>query len=457
MKYLITPLLFFICTTLNSQVIVYDGNAFTIDYIEEDIVEKLIKTVRTSIQNYNNWATLVDQQKKEVTTESLQKFKSLFERNAQIVDDISKSTEKLNYADYAGKVFEFLGKDGVRYNIYGAMIDQISYDSAGYYEVDVLSEKYVYNGLESDNKPFYCRNGRIFRIKFTFHIPKEKLDVAKINRIKGELARDCEDRVPVYSFGLQAGTMTFDNSANDFFKNNLADINWRTTPQFQFGADLGFQYPIDKRDRVFFILGASYRKNSFENLFSGSYSKQAVDAEGIPFDRFVQFTALKEKVNADILQIPIGFRINFFNKDPLYIFVDANFGINIPFNSTGEIDMNIVYSGVYPDGTTEIFSLEDGMIRPEFFSSSLEPQLKTNYFLEFGPTLQYVLGNDFALQIGLKYQLGLTSWYEHEATPFYVGNTGSTIWEGSLSEVYAKESKTNSFGIQIGFIYKKRW
>lgn len=457
MKILLTFFYSLFSLMLSAQVIVYDGNSFTVDKIEEDIVEELIKTVKKAIVDYDSWATLMDEQQKEVTAESLQKFKNLFERNAEVVDDLSKEADRMNYADYAGKVFEFLQEDGVRYNIYGAMIDQISYDSAGYYEVDVLSEKYVYNGLERNNKPFYCRNGRIFRIKFTFLIPENDLTIAKILRIKGKLARDCEDRVPVLSIGGQVGVSSFKPSTNRFFNNNLSNVEWTTISKIQAGLDFGVQYPIDKKDFVFFTFGVNYRFNRLESRFSGSYSNRSENEEEVAFDRFVQFVSLKENIRANVLQIPLGLRFNIVNKDPLYIFLDGGVGVNIPFKSSGTFAASIIYSGVYDDGTTEIFTLENGIITPEKLSYSIEPDMKVNYFAEFGPTLQYILGRDFAFQVGFKYQLGLSSWFNHTEESFFIAEEVSSFRKGSLLEIYTDKTKVNTFGLQIGIIYKKRW
>lgn len=460
MKPLLTVLFTYLSLSLAAQVMVYDGNSFTIDEIDDETVDHLIETVTNAIQNYGSWATMLDANNQAVTSKSLKNFKSLFERNAKVVDDLSLESNKMHYADYAGKVLEFLEEEGVRFNMYGALIDQIAYDSTGYYEVDVITEKYLYNGLEDNNKRFYCRNGRIFRLKFTFSIPEDDLDIAKILQIKGQLARDCEDKVPVFHIGLQTGTTFFKNTESEIFETNFPELDWTTIPTLQFGFDVDLQYPLDGKDRIFFILGANFRQYKLSNRFSGVYHTPLEEGIGV---ESVQFTKLEEDIKSMTIEVPLGLRVNILNKDPLYIFADALFSANIPVYTRGTFDANIVYSKTINDVIMiDERSLNNGVITPysipaEGEELALIPDVKTNYAVQFGPTFQYILGQSFAFQVDIKYKYGLSSWFNHKKENFFVGQTDDDVWLGGLSQIYASRAKVNSFGIHLGVIYKKRW
>lgn len=442
---------------LGAQVFVVDSYYFTIDDIEDKTIDELIESVKQTIIQYDSYAKLLDEDTRTVTQRALNRFKNLFEFNARIYDDLSGSSYEMNYSDYASRVLEHLEEEGVNFDMYGALIDQISYDSAGYYNVDVITEKYVYNGLEDNNKPFYCRKGRIFRLKFTFTLPEKDIKNARITKITGILAKDCEDRVPVFFIQGQYRKGFGQVDLSDFYRENMSGLNWDKPDIWAISVGASVQYPLDKTDGFFLTGGIHYHSWKLSQTLNGAYTFRTEDHEGVPIDKLVQLSNAIEEAQFELLNVPIGIKYKWLDQDPIYAFVDVAFSFNFPIQQSGDFTADANYSAVYDDGTIEFLNFQNGLVVPDEYKISTTHEPKLFYDLRISPSFQYVLGQNMALEFGIDYSFGLSEWFDKQPSEVFLLGNDADDFDRNLFESFTDRFSVNSIGFRIGFIYKKRW
>ncbi len=156
--------------------------------------------IRDCIARYLKYGRLIDEETKTVTQKSINKFKNLFEENAEVINDLSSENNLISITEYIAKVFFYLKDRGVetglsaesykfltkRSTVYRTEEDEVKI-AQGYKRYIIVLEKILFNSLDSNNEVVEHPEGRAIELELVLYVSLKKQE-AKIARIfkKGE-------------------------------------------------------------------------------------------------------------------------------------------------------------------------------------------------------------------------------------------------------------------------------
>ena len=438
---------------LTAQVIIVDSYYFLMDEIDDNTVDELIGSVRKAVKRYDKFADLIDDQTMKVSQDAIDQFKGLFAQNARVYNDISNRSYIVNYSDYASQINDHL-EDGVDFDMFSASVEGIAYDSAGYYEVDVLTRKYLFNGINEEKKPFYCKSGRTFNLRFTYAVPEDDLEEAKILKIQGNLVKECANKpfivAPEITFGF--GDLKYDPS--NFYQRDLPYLNLSFNSVATISGGVNFQKPISKRNKFFLSVGAAYEYMRVQNIWNGFYSYGDADVDGTPFTRATQLSDLQEVGNFHAIKLPIGFKYRLLDRAPLHVFfssgISGHFIVAGSFSHTG----NFVTTDYYGNRTVSP-NFSGGRLNPSSLSyTSAVQNRRIGMVVSSDLTAQYVLDDSFALDFGFRFSRGVVPFFSSKGNISEIPDALRS--EGvSFTEAYLKSIRQNMIEVKLGLIFKK--
>jgi hypothetical protein len=440
--------------TLNAQVIVIDRYSFSVDDIDEKTEDELLLTVRKAIKKYDKFADLLDDQTMGVSQEAINRFKKLFADNATVYNDVSRRAYTVNYSEYATQINDYLKKDGVKYDIFSASVGDISYDSTGYYYIDVLTRKYLFNGLNSEKEPFYCKSGRTFNMTFTYAIPEDDLGDAKILKINGNLVKECQDKLLIFQPTIGYSMGIVNRTSSDFFQSSLTGLNSDYKLMNNFRSGFLLQKSLNKRNTIFATAGILYQLSQMKSQWNGFFLAEKTDDEGAIFNHLTQISNGVETGKIHGLNIPVGLKFRVADWSSTYLFVNPSFNVNFPILGKFDFEGDLISTGVYESGETILFNLNDNVLTPDRLEYEADlKNKKLNFSTGVEVAFQYIFNSNTALEIGLEFQYGLNSMISSSSNmAFYPDN----LLENGLSftEAYAKKINQTSFGLKISWIFK---
>jgi len=460
--------------------------------------DQIVGASKKTMNKYNKSATIFDENLGMVSPESMEQFRSLFTDNAKIVNDLFEQLMAGRRVDnYITDVMDHLPKEGVNFDMFSASIRDISYDKAGFYKVEVQTQKTIFNGLNFDNSKMRCKSGRVYFMIFTLFIEKDDLSTAKIHKIRGEIKKRCEDASPTIGVHLKAGTdLSGGSGFNDHkspqpnravYQGENADFGIDVESFRVLGLGVSLNYPLTTKDLLFFSAQLNYEFSRVNTTAQGTYffvdenSKNQVNFDpsanllDYEYQKFVAMD-VTEQAAFHRVELPIGlmYKKKFKKNDRLAVGIHgwlvASFNIfqNIE-SSVKDLQYwaNIDFAGQnlgidFQDdlGNMNLESFGIGTVE-DFSSNNIEVNVKTSFSVRLSPYVQFVLNEDksASIEIALEYNKGLGSFINHSSeSELFLQDVGDDLQNveeelgRSLLEDYFTRSSLNTLGIRIGYL-----
>lgn len=466
--------------------------------LSEDQFDKIVDASGDMMKEYYRSASLYDENLKNVSQKSINQFRSLFTENAKIVNDLYDRLLNDRKADnYASDVMDHLFTEGVKFKMFSASIRDITYDKAGFYKVEVQTQKTLYNGLNFDNSVTRCKTGRVYFLVFTLFVEKDDLSTAKIYKIKGEIKKNCEDASASYGVHLKAG---LDLSGGAGFNNNKSPVPSKSIYQDEsanfaievenikvFGIGGAYNYPITKKDLLFLSVQFNYELYSLNTRANGTYyfvdensENQVVFPQGTnnlnyTYRKYVSMD-VKESATFHQIELPIGlmYKKKFRKNDRLSI---GLYGWLVPgFNVAQNIESSVkgltYWSNIDFEGADLGINFQDeiGFLPLESFgigtvndfsSKDAKIDVKTSFSVRIAPYAQFALNDDKTsfLEVSIEYTQGLSSSVKHNPIDeLFLRDQGDDLQDveneitESLLGNYFEKSALSTLGLRVGFV-----
>lgn len=476
--------------------------------IDKATADKIKALIRQSLGNYYRLGHLWDPKDNyAVTQESVTKFNELFDDNTKVLSDIAKYNGIIiSSENYSSSVLDYLTAVGIDFDIPSAVVDKIREDKAGYYKVEILLTKVVYNGLDNDNSQFRCKSGRKFDLIMNYRIDKDDLTRAYISNISGSLIKDCEDAHPKWGYyaGVDFGLPTANTT--DFYNTNMSTLNMSSSPVIMGSIGAFYLKPLTTKEKTFLNFGLKIGFASIKTTIDpGEYTQKNVshafngENNGLykAFDRRVviekQFVESHGAIN---VAIPIGIRqlVKTNNNETFRISLEAMIVPTFQIFSLTTWKGRMSYYGDFEflngkKGTISDVNLSKegientafGLRKNVYFQSSDKSDVSTGVLVEkpssvglkfhpsflvsIAPILEFNLSQTTTLTIAPTICYTVNSFVKSNdsnkllfmGTPVVDGSAQDRINEGITSSVvedYYSAYKLLTFGVQVGMLYK---
>ena len=487
---------------------IYDAKCDVPRTIDNATADKIKALIRKSLGNYYRLGHLWDPNDNyAVTQESVTKFNELFDDNTKVLSDIAKYNGIIiSSENYSSSVLDYLTAVGIDFDIPSAVVDKIREDKAGYYKVEILLTKVLFNGLDNDNSQFRCKSGRKFELIMNYRIDKDDLTRAYISNISGSLIKDCEDAHPKWGYyaGVEMGLPTANTT--DFFNENMSTLTVTSSPVIMGSVGAFYLKPITTKEKTFLNFGLQIGYASIKTTISpNEYVQKNVlhafngDNNGLysAFDRRVviekQFVENHGAIN---VAIPLGIRqlVKTNNNETFRISLQAMVVPTFQIFSLTKWKGRMSYYGDFAflngkNGTIADVDLSKegientafGLRKNVYFQSSDKSDVSTgvqvekpssvglkfhpSFIVSVSPILEFNLSQTTSLTIAPTVGYTLNSFVKSNdsnkllfmGTPVVDGGVQDRINEGITSSVvedYISAYKLLTFGVHVGMLYK---
>ena len=471
-----------------AQIKVYEeGSYIKVELKEEDKDEIMAATTKI-INKYAQVATFRDDNN-NFSDQSYAEFVGLFAGSAEVYDDLAKKNGgNINYATYADKVFQYLQGTGVKFELNNTYLDEITYDSSGFYKIQVSFEKIMFNGLNEDNELVnFPNNGKPVELTMTIEVPEYDLSQATILNILGEAKKIKTESASMISvdFNYHLGNVSKTESeiAPGFSSSLPVGYN-------SYGVDVIYRRSLNSKKSLYLLAGASLGFHNFSSdlsSFEGG-GKSLVSALVGPSDTPDPFAvpanistfdspdnSLSESLTAIDVQVPIGVSLRVVEKYNWDIFVDIAVVPTFIISSSGRYGgqtkfIKIPESKDWDDSFEEelLKRLAEGNEIPEYigvqdgFDNELA-QVANNFSAaaQISPVLHYKFNFRMALEAGFNVSYGFLPYFQNETN--HLGSEPSQLL--NITEVTGAENPSilqNNYknvsilryGARIGIVFR---
>ena len=511
LRYIVLGSLFIFCSTVIEAQRLQVLNKHLWDNTELNISEseynRLVETTEEVMQQYYSNASFIDETAGRVTQKSINELRKAFLGNAKIKDDLANRTrDDRNFNDYGSRVLDYLGDDGIKFEMRSASIDNIFYDEAGYYQAEVKTVKTLFNGLDFNDKPFKCKTGRKFFLKFIIQIEEDNIGEGGIARIAGSQQSGCKDAQSLVGLNLRygqdfIGTSGFEGNINPLYTNdNFADFSMEVQSISVFSIGGSYNFPISKEEAFYLSANVNYSIYNINTDIKGTYSfKQGDNNGGVNLEspdnwnlyKHVRVAAASEKTVLQTLEIPVGvmYRKSLRTKDQFFFGAYLLFVPTVQLSQSATVDIgaedidywlgagngssnsNLGLTIEFSEGGSPSF----GSAETPFGNGNLNESLsgnptvsaKTAFSVRISPFVQFVLDSKekILLEVALDYTHGLTDFLEHtengellvpdEANSLNTNTINSSIDASqTILQSYFSKSNISTLGLRLGIIYK---
>lgn len=434
---------------------------------------KIINASKSIMKQYYKAATLIDPSVGQVSQSSINNYSALFSQGAKIINDLSeRMLRDRNPKDYASQVADYLEKDGVKFEMYPASINNIIYDKAGYYKVEVVTEKELFNGLAVDKSTFTCKTGRLYFLRFMLQIEEDDLNTAKIFKIDGRIKKKCEDSKLLFGVYGRLGI-----GASEFQpKDNLGISSVKPS---SIGGGLSVNIPLTKKELIFLSVNAALVNYKMDIDFSSNGNlplenrvtvNDPNDFNRENFNTNIRITEAKEAAKFTTIDIPIGlmFRKKGKTNDRIafgsYFLVVSSittisasstltpgqieFATSLDFESS-EDNLEVVFG----DDINDFLGYSD--------ASNSETKIdeigtSSSFSIRLSPFIHFALNDTKTsfLEIAADYTFGLSDFVEPTSASnnFIDALAQGTLPNNSLLSTQFDKTNISNIGIRLGYV-----
>jgi|GEM_PF-5383481 len=332
-----------ICSAQDKLLLKTTGTSFG-KGVSKDSLGSIAVRLENALNQYNKFGRIVNPQTGQVDAAAIDNYRSLFNLSAEVVNDVAETPSVINPSDFASYVLKRFPK-GLDTYVYSAVLDEIRYDSAGYYIADVLIEKRVKNIVKGKNQTpdNITGGGRCFVEKIQYDVPVNgnKLRIQKI-QLGNETKCPPENKTSTIPTNpVQTNTNQQNNSkpAGIYFgpEVRFGLTNWSFSehpilsdkdktiyaraieldPGAYWGLGARLQIPLGTSQKFYFISGIGYLNAGLTlKLDSLHYQFDHIDLDGDSLVQDVRLAGLKEDIRMNAFELSPGVCLGFGKANP---------------------------------------------------------------------------------------------------------------------------------------------
>lgn len=455
--------------------------------IDKDIIEKILNTTQSAFNDYQNYASIMDDDG-QVTQAAISKFNTLFRSNATILNDLVDYPETVSASRYGALVFNYLREvnvPGVYFNIENAIFQDIKRDPAGYFTVEVVTNKRIYTYLTDEDEAKECKNGRLFELTIVYKIFEENLEQAKILEIQGEQRGSCSDASSAitiwgkYGVGFATKTASTVNTfaGNTDFLNMLNDIEISSNPIISFG--ISYDYKLSSDSKLTLSTGVNYSQYNVTATFpigsiyeiEGQKDKEDEASQYEDYTKIVSIGNNSTETNKlSAVELSLGARYKLYQLGTMSLWGEAYVIPIYAFGGTSEFDGEATYRGSYENIDAILSNIPTFAFTTTPVSGSAD--LNGNFSLAFqlSPAIHFTMTDNLGLKVALDGRFGINALFKSNQKSTYLLNDekvnvntdavegGDTIIQktlpSSILEDYFDSINMHSVGLRVGLIYQ---
>ena len=491
LKTLLSLILFVVFTLqVKAQLTIYQEGSYVKAEITEEQKDEIMESTTKILNKYAELATFRDDNN-NFSEEAYAKFVGLFAGSAEVYNDLAKKNGgNINYATYADRVFEYLQGTGVKYELNNTYLDEISYDSSGFYLITVSFEKIMFNGLDDENQVVnFPNSGRPVLLKMMVEVPEYDLTQATILNILGEAAKIKTESASMVSADVNYHLGSVLKTASLIAPGFDATL---PVTYSSYGVDLAYRKSLNQKKSLFLLAGASLGFHGFKsNLadFEGAGTSLVniktgpndIPEAGTVSAKRSTFPSsdndLEETLNVIDVQFPLGISLRIVEKYNWDIFVDVAVVPTYSLSSSGRYSGGIRYIQLPADETkfdakfeAKVIELASGdnpiFIDDYFGTTNFDNELvqtASNFSAsaQISPVIHYKFNFRLAVEAGLNVNYGFLPYFKNETN--HLGTEPSELL--NITEVAGAENPSilqNNFknvsifryGAKIGLVFK---
>lgn len=439
--------------------------------------DSLYRAAEKAFFAFQSAATMRDQKTGNVTAASIDKFLSLFEFNANVVEDFLfvEPPPEIKSPDYAAFVYKYLPQ-GLDFRFVSAEFTNINYDSLGFYRVYARTVKVMKNGLTKDLNPVLKTDSCIVIELFTFFVEKKEMDKARIFRIQQHGKMECYNKhrlkIPLSVYGsVNLGAGFSRANMNSSWPNGTEaaiQLQSKTVQVKGFGG--GIEYRLKDKPWAFHLGGQYEWFSTSVSLDTFIYKRATTDPVDPDKTKTVQgiaFSNLQETGRISVLQAKAGVTYWMMERERFNFGLDFLVmpGMVMRYKNSLSAGVRYYSRNTYPvpgsESTFEVI-IDDQLPNPAYITGKYTVAkdflpYRSGIFLsaQIAPIVEFKINSHIALRLGGYFQVSLSQWFKTSAdpntTPFSAGP--EDIQYTLLSE-YVDKYKVNHFGLYAGLQYQ---
>lgn len=428
-----------------AQIKIYEEGSYIKAELNEEQKDEIMAATTKILNEYARVATFRDDNN-NFSDNSYTEFVSLFSGSAEVYDDLAKKdAQNINYASYADKVFQYMQGTGVKFELNETYLDEITFDSSGFYVVNLSFEKIMFNGLNEDNEIVnYPNNGKSIDLKMKVEIPEYDLSDASIVGVTGEAKKVKVESANMISADLNYHLGNITKTATTLSSGFVDDL---PVSYNSYGVDVVFRKSINNKKSLYFLAGASLAFNNFNttlNSYQGEFPSTINTLEGgtnYLLSGFTEGSAkslrtilpnsgneLNEQLQVIDVQIPLGVSLRILEAYNYDLFLDIAavpiYSISSSGGYTGDLAFQNfpvdreLFPQKYVDYVLDNFA--DGVIIDEYIGTSnfneelVEVANKFSAAVQVTPLFHYKFNFNMALELGLNVSYNFLPYFANE-------------------------------------------
>ncbi len=479
-----------------AQIKIYQDGSYIKADITDEQKDEIMASATNIMNKYAKVASFLDDNM-QFSDDAYSDFISIFSGSAEVFDDLAKKdAQNINYGTYADKVYEYMQGTGVKFELNEVYLDEIAYDSSGFYQVTVSFEKIMFNGLDKDNKFVnYPNNGRTINLKMVIEVPEYDLSAPSIISIKGEATKVKVESATMISTDLNFHLGNISKTTSDLavgFDGNIP-VSYNS-----YGIDAVFRRSINNKKSIYILAGLSLNFNNFRtnlNEFTGggSFSSAAgiraeiggagftptgtFTEEDFPTVRTILFeevNTLSERLQVIDIYIPLGVSLRLVESYNYDIFLDVAAVPIYSISSSGRYTGELAFVQFPEDRSNfsegfELYVLDqfdNGNVIEDYFGQSdfneelVETGNKFSAAVQVTPLFHYKFNFNMALEAGLNVSYNFLPYFQNETN-----HLGERVELSGLPDISGAENPSVlqqnfkdigvlRYGARIGLVFK---
>jgi len=408
-----------------AQIKIYEEGSYVKAEINEEQKDEIMKAATDLVNQYARVATFRDDNN-QFSDDSYTEFVSLFSGSAEVYDDLAKKdAQNINYASYADKVFQYMQGTGVKFELNETYLDEISYDSSGFYIVQISFEKIMFNGLDDNNEIVnYPNNGKSADLKMKIKVESASMISADLNYHLGNVSKTATELSPGWDDALPVAYNSY-------------------------GVDIVFRRSLNNKKSIYLLAGVSAAFNNFRsniNNYRGEFPSvvnvdlgaEGNDGNGNPvagqkaslltiLDR--SDNSLQEQLQVIDIQIPLGVSLRLLEAYNYDFFLDVAAVPTYSISSSGQYEGNLSFSNFpidkvnFPEKLEQniLDNFENGIILGNYIGTSnydeelVETANKFSAAIQVTPLFHYKFNFNMALELGLNVSYNFLPYFANES------------------------------------------
>lgn len=439
---LILFLMVFLTSGLFSQVRLSTDGAYINAELTEEEKEEILLATESIITEYATKGSFLDENG-TFSDEAYANFLSIFASNAEVFNDlVKKDGGNINFSSYADNVFQYMQSTGVKFELSEIYLDQITYDSSGFYIVQASLQKTMFNGLDDNNQVVsFPNNGRTSALEMLIEIPEYDLSQASILGLKGEAKKEKIASANIISVNGNYHLGNISKTVSD----NL--VGYETgdfkTDYNSYGVDVAFRRSVNYKKSIYLLLGASLQFHNFKtdlSNFNGS-SASEIDAlaGGAALDPFTQdlasFTVasnrtletnrISEELQVIDIQVPIGVSLRLVETYNWDVFLDVAVVPTYIISSSGSFIGDADFTNLPQDNSLfpEKFEnfIKENNVSPyinngvDYSQELVEADNMFSASAQITPMVHYKFNFNMAFEFGANISYGFLPYFANES------------------------------------------